>query len=244
MAELFYESERAKLWLGDAAEVLPNYRTESFDLVVTDPPYGVDFQSGMRAESFKKIANDSGDAEARVVVADLLLECVRLVGQNRHLVIAGPEVLSQIDAKVSAPAELIWVKQDGPGMGDLSNPYGPQHEKWHFYTSMHRHAGKRGSENNPVRIRKGTVLKAVKPTGLKVRHPTEKPLSLLREFIESSSKMEEVVLDPFAGVGSTGVAAVLLGRKAFLCEMEREYAEIARDRLIEAERMWKEMQRL
>lgn len=241
MAELVYESERAKLWLGDAAEVLPTYKTECFDLVVTDPPYGVEFVSGMRAESFGEIKNDGADESSRNVVAGILLECVRLVGQNRHLYVAGPEVLrAELDAKVSSPAELIWVKQEGPGMGDLSSPWGPQHEPWNFYTSLHRHAGKRGRENNPVRLRKGTVLKAVKPTGLKVRHPTEKPLELLREFIESSSRVGEVVLDPFGGVGSTGVAAVLAGRRAVLCELEEKYADIAIERLRLAETLYAE----
>lgn len=241
MAELVYETPRVKLFKGDAAEVLPSYKTESFDLVVTDPPYGVEFESGMRAESFGAIAGDGKDLSSRAAVGELLLECVRLVGQNRHLYVFGPEVLrSELDAKVSAPAELIWVKQDGPGMGDLTSPWGPQHEPLHFYTSLHRHGGKRGKLVNPVRMRKGSVLKAVKPTGFKVRHPTEKPLALLRELIESSSKLDEVVLDPFSGVGSTGVAALLLGRRAVLCEVEGKYVDIAVERLRRAETLYLE----
>jgi DNA modification methylase len=240
MAELAYESELVKLWCGDAMDVLPGYKTECFDVVVTDPPYGVDFHSDMRKESLGKIANDGADESSRKVVSDILLECVRLVGQNRHLYVFGPEVLREMDAKVSAPAELIWVKQEGPGMGDLTSPWGPQHEKIHFYTSLHRHAGKRGKETNPVRVRKGSVLKAVKPTGLKVRHPSEKPTELLKELIESSSRGAEVVLDPFSGVGSTGVAAVLAGRKAILCELEERYCEIAVERLKKAEQLVRE----
>lgn len=235
MTELIYDSPRCKLWQGDAMEVLPSYKTESFDLVVTDPPYGVEFESGMREESLGKIANDGADEESRGIVERILLESVRLVGQNRHLYVFGPEVLREIDAKVSAPAELIWVKQDGPGMGDLTSPWGPQHEKVHFYTSMHRHAGKRGKETNPVRTRKGSVLKFVKPTGLKVRHPSEKPTALLKELIESSSRGNEVVLDPFAGVGSTAVAAILAGRRAIAVELESRYCELALERIKKAE---------
>lgn len=244
MAELVYESPRVKLWHGDSTEVLATYKTESFDLVITDPPYGVEYLSGMRTDSLGKIANDGRDDSARAVVEEVLLQCVRLVGQNRHLVVFGPEVLrSQLDAKVSSPAELIWVKQDGPGMGDLSAPYGPQHETAYFYTSMHRHAGKRGRDNNPVRLRKGSVFKAVKPTGKSVRHPTEKPVfGLLSEMVESSSKSDEVVLDPFAGVGSTGVAALLLGRRAVLVELDERYCSIAIERLVKAEALYREMQ--
>lgn len=244
MAELFYNSDQVQLWHGDAMEVLPAIEKESFDLVLTDPPYGIAFESNMRTEKFGGISGDGADQEARDAVLAILEECVRLVGQNRHLYVFGPEVLRAADMKVSKPAELIWVKQEGPGMGDLGLPWGPQHEQLHFYTSLHRHAGKRGKENNPVRIRKGTVLRAVKPTGFKVRHPSEKPIwGLLSELIESSSRAGETILDPFAGVGSTGVAAVLTGRKAVLVELEERYCEIAAERISQAEKTWAEMQK-
>jgi DNA modification methylase len=236
MAELVYETEKVKLWHGDAAEVLPTYKTESFDLILTDPPYGVEFLSGMRAESFGEIANDGADPKARGVVVEILEHCVRLVGQNRHLYVFGPEVLRELDMKVSAPAELIWDKKT-VSMGDLTSPWGPAHEPINFYTSLHRHAGKRGKLVNPVRLRKGSVLRFSKKTGLAVRHPTEKPIDLLTEMIESSSRVNEVVLDPFAGVGSTGVAAVLAGRRAVLVELEEKYCELAIERLKKAEKL-------
>lgn len=245
MSKFYYESERIKLFYGDAMELLPSFKTESFDLVLTDPPYGVEFESNMRTEKFGGIQGDGADDEARGQVLEVLEHCVRLVGQNRHLYVFGPEVLRAADMKVSAPAELIWVKQEGPGMGNLGVPWGPQHEKLHFYTSLHRHAGKRGKENNPVRLRRGSVLTAVKPTGFKVRHPSEKPVwGLLSELVESSSRADEVVLDPFGGVGSTGVAALVTGRKAVICELEERYCEIAAERFIQAEKTWADMQQL
>jgi site-specific DNA-methyltransferase (adenine-specific) len=243
VAELVYETERVKLWFGDAGEVLPTYKTECFDLVVTDPPYGVEFHSNMRKERFSKIANDGADEEARGTVTDLLLECVRLVGQNRHLYVFGPEALRVVDAKVSSPAELVW-DRGTISMGDLTSPWGPQHEKIHFYTSLHRHAGKRGKETGPVRLRKGSVLRYSRKSGLQVRHPTEKPVELLTELLESSSRVGEVVLDPFAGVGSTGVAAILGGRRAVLCEVEEKYVEIAVERLGKAEKLRDQMSTL
>lgn len=80
MAELIYETELVQLWQGDAAEVLPKYSTESFDLALTDPPYGVNYQSGMRAEKFEQLENDGADPEARETVELILEQCVRLVG--------------------------------------------------------------------------------------------------------------------------------------------------------------------
>lgn len=233
MTEPYLQTEHATLYLADAREILPQFETESFGLVVTDPPYGVDFQSSMRAEKFDAIANDG--TNDRGVIEDILTHCVRLVGQNRHLYVFGPEVLRDaMNAKVSAPAQIIWDKGT-ISMGDLSSPWGPQHELIYFYTSLHRHGGKRGSENNPVRLRKGSVLTHSRRTGRTLRHPTEKPVPLLSELIESSSRIGDTILDPFAGVGSTGVAATLLGRKSVLVELDEKFAEIAATRLVAAE---------
>lgn len=242
MAEIYYEDEAVRLWHGAAEEVLPELQTESVDLVLTDPPYGVSYRSNMRAERFDELEND-GAGVGRELVAEVLKHCVRLVGQNRHLYVFGPELLRAEDMKVSAPAQLIWDKKT-ISMGDLSSPWGPAHEELHFYTSMHRHAGKRGKETGPVRLRKGSVLSYSKKTGRTLRHPTEKPLDLLAELVESSSRVGELVLDPFAGVGSTGVAAVLAGRRAELVELEERYCELAAGRLVKALELRKEMAKL
>ena len=81
-------------------------------------------------------------------------------------------------------------------------------------------------------MRRGTVLRYPNTRGRgATRHPTEKPVALLRELIESSSRFGETVLDPFIGSGSTLVAAALEGRKAIGIEIEERYCEIAANRL-------------
>lgn len=230
---LLHDGPLAQVWQGDAAMVLPTMPTESLALVVTDPPYGVDWQSGFRKESFERLANDG--AADREVVREILRESVRLVGQNRHLYVFGPsDVLDGL--KISATTPLIWDKATIGG-GDLTSPWAPAHEPIHFMTSKHRHAGQSGREGVANRVRKGSVLRFPRPTGRKVRHPSEKPVPLLRELIESSSRQGETVLDPFAGIGSTGVAAVLSGRRAVLVEVEPRWAEIAVERVKRAEQI-------
>jgi site-specific DNA-methyltransferase (adenine-specific) len=64
-----------------------------------------------------------------------------------------------------------------------------------------------------------------------VRHPTEKDVSILQPLIESFSKPGDLVLDPFAGSGSTLVAAAMAGRCYLGIELERQYCEVARERL-------------
>lgn len=228
-----YQSERVSLWHGDARDVLPTLPTESFDLVLTDPPYGVEFQSGFRQVSYEVIQND-GQADRGCVHA-VLQECVRLVGQNRHLYVFGPaDVLDGL--KVGETADLVWDKGI-IGAGNLSSAWGPAHEPITFAISKHRHAGQAGSSSPAVRLRKGSVLRFTRPTGRKVRHPNEKPVGLLRELIESSTRAGDVVLDPFAGSASTAVAAVLGGRRAVLVESDERWLDLAVERITNAERI-------
>jgi DNA modification methylase len=226
-----YESEWATVYEGDARDVLPTFETESFDLIVTDPPYGKEFVSNQRVERFEAMALDGADD--REAVQDVLRECVRLVGQSRHLYVFGPEDVLE-GLKITKPVSLIWDKTMMSG-GDLSSAWGPSHEPIWFAISRHRHGGMAGGDAIPARRRKGSVLRVSRPTGRKVRHPSEKPVALLTELIESSSRVGEMVLDPFAGSGSTAVAAIVRGRRALLIESNRAYVDLAIERIRAAE---------
>lgn len=63
-------------------------------------------------------------------------------------------------------------------------------------------------------------------------HPTEKPVELMKFYIENSSNEGDVVLDPFMGSGSTGLACLDAGREFIGIEVDNKYYEIAKDRLI------------
>lgn len=228
---LAYSTNLVDLYHGKAEEILPSFTTESFDLILTDPPYGVKSQSGFRKETQDEIHNDG--PEDRGLIHEVLRECVRLVGQNRHLYIFGPSDVVE-GLKVSATATLIW-DRCVVGAGDLTIPWGPSYEPITFAISKHRHAGQTGKDSPAVRLRKQSVIRAMRPTGRKVIHPHEKPIFLLRELIESSTTQGNRVLDPFAGSGSTGVAALLAGRKATLIESDERWIEHAIDRLASTE---------
>lgn len=233
-AQLLYQSGQATVWWGDAADVLPTIATESVDLVVTDPPYGMRWRSNQRAELFDELAGDG--AEDREGLRCAIAECVRVVGQHRHLYVFGPDDL--VDGlKVGKPAQLVWAKGK-KSAGDLASPWGRAHEPITFCVSEHRHAGKAGSDSLTARLRRDSVITGYgPPTGRTLRHPTEKPWQLLRELVESSSTPGDLVLDPFAGVGSTGVAAVLSGRRTILVELDQGFARLAVERVQAAERL-------
>lgn len=237
-----YESDLVTVYHGRAEHLLPQMRTESVDLVVVDPPYGVDYQSGRRAVALDKIDGDAPDAASRETVHTIIEQCVRLVAQQRHLYVFGPEE-ALAGLKVSDVVELVWDKCTMGG-GNVRSAWGPQHERINFTVSKHRHAGKAGQPVLPTRMRKGSILSYPRPTGLAVRHPNEKPVALIRELLESSSRQGETVLDPTAGILSTAVAAVLAGRRAIVCESKAEYVEAGIERIKAAEKIADAMRNL
>jgi site-specific DNA-methyltransferase (adenine-specific) len=227
---LVHRSEHGELWHGDSLEVLDQIAKETVGLLLADPPYGVQFVSNFADHG--PIANDR--PEDRAVVRAVMAKAGSKVGQKRHVYCFGPRD-ALADMKLSAVVEMVWDKGVS-GMGDLALPYGASHELVHFAVSMYRHGGKVGAPTLPARLRQGTVLRCTRKTGRNNRrHPTEKPVELLRDFVESSTFRGEVVLDPFAGAGSTGVAAVLEGRRYFLIEQDAVYANTAAERLVRAE---------
>lgn len=234
-----YESNLVTVYHGKAELILPMMPKESFGLVIADPPYGVENRSNRRAQRFDPIANDT--PADRPLVKGIITECVRLVGQHRHLYVFGPSDVLE-GQKVSEVVELIWNK-GALGSGDVSGTvaWGPSHERINFCVSKFRHAGDKGKPTNPGRVRRGTVLNFTRPTGRKVRHPDEKPVPLLRELIESSSRQGETVLDPTAGILSTAVAAILTGRKSVVIEEHEPYVELGIERIKAAEQLVRQM---
>lgn len=235
VSEIAYQSERATLYLGDCMEVLPTLEKGSADLLVTDPPYGVSYQSGMRPDTFPQII---GDHDTSAALSALAL-VPRVLLKHRHAYVFGfsAEQLSTV-LPMSSTAELIWDKGE-IGMGNLSLPWGSQHEKILFgavYTSKAERAVGGGALS--ARIRNGSIIRQNRKTGRGVKnHPTEKPVALLSQLVESSSRPGEVVLDPFMGSGSTCVAAILAGRKTVGIELDPGYTATAVARVREAERI-------
>ena len=219
----YYEKRGITVYHGDCREVLPALKAESCDLIVTDPPYGQQWQSGCRRLKFGVM---KGDDDPRLG-AEATALALRVLRPRRHLYLFGRHDLSALN--VTALVELIWDKM----LTGLSHPHGAwskSHEVISFAVKVPP-CEKLRNNAIPARMRRGTVLRYRRLNATQVRHPAEKPVGLLRELIESSSRMGEMVLDYFAGVGSTLVAAALEGRRAVGIEIEERWCEVAAKRL-------------
>jgi adenine-specific DNA-methyltransferase len=233
-----HESERFTLYCADAVDVLDTLDPRSVGLIATDPPYGVKWQSNFRKGSkLLKIANDGAGYDAVGVVAAYVKHVLM---PQRHLYVFGSTVAQREQLMLGGACDLVWDKGN-IGLGDLSLPWGPQHEMILFGvyvpSKQNRDDGKGALS---ARLRAGSVLRVDRPNSKAVKkHPTEKPVELMRQLIESSTSVDDVVLDMFAGSGSTLVAAILSGRKAIGVEIEREYCATIFDRCTAAEALWR-----
>lgn len=221
----YYENDDVTLYHGDCRDILPTLDRDSVHLIVTDPPYEINYKSNRG--SHDKIDGDDGSLD----IPACLTAATRALRRGRHAYVFGPTSLTE-GTPIAAAVELVWDKQMN-GMGNLELPWSESHERITFGVYEPSKANReKGYGGLAARMRQGSVLRVQRTTGGSAkRHPTEKPVPLLRQLIESSSTWGETVLDPFVGVGSTLVAAVLEGRKAIGIELREKYCEAAAERL-------------
>lgn len=221
----YYAEGGVTIYHGDALEVLPTLERNSVDLLVTDPPWGVGFVGRAKVEVHGRIVGDENESVAHEVLA---ASC-RVLRPFRHAYVFGPETL--IRPPLAASAQLIWDKVIVSG-GDCSLPWSKNWEPITFAMNVPTESAReRGSGRLSARLRKGAVIRCQRTNGQATKyHPTQKPVEVLRQLIESSSILGEWVLDPFMGVGSTLVAAIAEERRSIGIEVEEKYCERAAER--------------
>lgn len=219
---------------GDALTELRKLPDESVDAVITDPPYS----SGTRKEGGKGLRKsmkrgiDDGiwfSSDSMTVLGfswlmrESAIEWKRILKPGGHILCfidwrMYPHLAGAIEsADLRHVGVLIWDKTYF-GMGAY---FRNQHEFiLHF---------SKGRGANPIRRDVGNVLSyAPIRNG---EHPTEKPVDLMATLVSVLVPPRGVVLDPFAGSGTTGIAAVRLGREFIGIDLNPQYCEMAKQRI-------------
>ena len=212
------------LMLGDCLERMKEIPDGSVDMILTDPPYGMDFQSNRRVvkDKFNKIENDK-NVEWLPSFAE---ESYRVMSNNTSIYCFcswhNIDIFKrEIEKLFKIKNIIVWVKNNH-GSGDLKGAYAPKHE-----FVIYAHKGR-----SLFREKRTTdVMEFAKIHSSKLQHPTEKNIEMLKVFIKNNSDEEQTVLDPFMGSGSTGVAAKNLNRNFIGIEMDEGYFKIAQDRI-------------
>jgi site-specific DNA-methyltransferase (adenine-specific) len=193
-------------------------QSNTVDLIVTDPPYGMKFQSCRRSEQYKSIENDDN----LDWLDDWTNELYRVCKPEAHLYIFCSwhnidKFKQSISRKFNVKNILIWEKNNH-GSGDLEGDYAPKYEMILFCSNGAKKLNG-GRDSN--------IIKSPK-TGNN-NHPTEKPIDLISYLIRKSSEEGDLVLDTFAGVCPVAVASKQLNRNAICFEIESEYSKIGQE---------------
>lgn len=233
----YYQDENVTLFHGDCREVLPSVASGSIHAVITDPPYGVD-GAGMMLGQISANYHEKGThsrgyadhdpAQFTRLLTPFAAEAVRVTrpGRNvavfgatrtiheigQHLTTAGLTVMDMVafvggGTFAKSPSTLVPAFE--PML--LARTPGPP-----YHLNAARNA------QNVVVSRKSAQESA---------HPTTKPYAWMTWLVDRLTAAGEMVLGPFAGSGSTLVAARDLGRRAIGVELEERYCEIIANRL-------------
>lgn len=212
---------------GDCLEVLSSFAAASVDLIITDPPYGVDVAGKKGGEGGKKAKrrNDIGcyddtPESIKTLIESFLPEARRVA--KCVIICAGIKTLMYYP---QPDWIMAWVYDNK----NLFCPYG--FNNWTPILCYGKDPFQQKRKGNAPLAVLPDVIYDNKPAG-KNGHPTPKPLSFMQKLIQRVSTSEnDIILDPFAGSGTTGVAAKNLKRNFILIEKELKYVEIARERI-------------
>lgn len=224
MRSPYYSDPLVTLYHGDARDVLAEIELQ-VDCLLTDPPYGQQFAGDGAATKKANIRGDGARQGIRVA-RQAFFEVDRHLAADAHCLSfchweSWPDFYDGVSSLWPIKSAIIWWKDRG-GMGDTAMEYARDYE-----VVLYAAKGRR-----PIAGRRdGAVIEGFPPVGAGRLHPTEKPLELMRYLLERHCPPGGLALDPFAGSGTTLLAAAELGIRSVWIEIEERYCETTAKRL-------------
>jgi len=212
----------ATLYLGDCREILPTL--PAMTAMVTDPPYGVNFKGSATKHTVRDgVGYESFEDTPEKVRDEIVPRFMLALGLVHRAALTPGTRCSRFYPEPRAEG-VIWYPS-----GANSGPWGfVMHQPIYYYGNCPYLAGSAGS--------RPTGFRSVEPAE-KNGHPCPKPIGQMEWLVNRvSAAFDDVILDPFMGSGTTGVACMNLGRKFIGIEIEPKYFDIACRRIEDAQR--------
>jgi len=203
-----------KIICADCLEVMKDIPDKSVDLVLTDPPYGINYNNKRlnrySHSKFADIKNDCGEID----YSKLIKEFQRI---GKRVIVFGA-----INFAKDLPYKGVWICWDKRTKIEADKAFGSPFElAW---------CDKIGGYDKIYRIMHGGVINADGPNSPRF-HPTQKPVALFGRIINDFSNENDLIFDPFLGSGTTALACKNLKRNFIGIEISQEYCKIANERL-------------
>lgn len=232
-----------KIYHMDCMEAMKNIPSNSVDLILTDPPYNLGLFMKGRATNLKAMRNNFFGAagwdnltfeEWKKVMENLFSELSRIIKDSGSVIM----FMSIIKVEsIILLAEKYGFYYKTTGIWHKKNPM-PRNMNLHFINSTEAwlyftYKTHTGTFNNKGKAIHDFFETSITPVSEKKygKHPTQKPVKLLKTFISLLTNEGDVVFDPFCGSGSSGVAAISMNRKFIGADVNEEYCNITNKRI-------------
>lgn len=220
-----YKTANYTLYNDDCIKVMGDMKDKSVDLIVTDPPYLINYKTNHRkyAHDFETPIQNDTNYE---LIKDYIRECYRILKDDSamYMFCSFDRVdffKQELEKYFTVKNMIIWVKNNWTA-GDLEAQFGKQYEIL-FLVNKGR------KKFNGARIT--DVWNFDRISGTEQVHQNQKPLDLILQCIEKHSNVGDVIFDGFMGSGTTGIASKQLDRKFIGCEIEEKYFNMAKKRI-------------
>jgi site-specific DNA-methyltransferase (adenine-specific) len=240
--------QRVLLYHGDAFNHLKMIRASTVDLIFADPPYFLS-GGGVTCKSGRMVSVNKGAWDIATTIGEIhrfnvawLSECRRLLKPNGSIWVTGTAhnifsigfAVQSLGFKILN--DIAWYKVNPPP--NLSCRYFTHSTEtviWARREASSKHVfnySQMKAANNGRQMQSLWQIRPPSRTEKRYgKHPTQKPEALLERIIMSSTNPGDIVLDPFCGSGTTGVACVRLARRFVGIDLEGEYLELAKARI-------------
>ena len=256
----YYQHQQFTLYHGDCLDMLAQLPANSIDMVFADPPYNLS-NDGFSVHAGKRVdVNKGAWDKSRGVEQDFafhrawIAACHRVLKPHGSIWISGTYhsiyqcgfALQLCDYHILN--EIMWYKPNAPpNIG--CRCFAAAHETliwarrdksakhvFNYELMKNGHWGKDMFKNSGKQMRSAWAINTP-PAGEKIfgKHPAQKPLALIQRIVQACTHEDDVVLDPFSGSATTGLAAHMLGRQYIGIDQEQDFLELSIKRLHDIE---------
>jgi site-specific DNA-methyltransferase (adenine-specific) len=214
---------------GDCLEKMKEIPDKSIDLIVTDPPYLINYKTNRRKDKTHKFCTEINGDNDEELIRNYMAECFRILKDNSAMYCFCSAKTLNTFTSISKSSgfklknTIIWVKNSWTA-GDLKAQFGQQYEPLLLLNKGRKEfTGKRLTD----------VWMFNRVSGKSLVHQNQKPVGLIEQCILKHSNEGDVVFDGFLGSGTTGVACINTKRNFIGIEKDDKYFEIAKKRIEE-----------